>query len=173
MSNLTAALVAVVPTTETTTETTTTPRRRRIVDAPAPAAKPAPLAALSAEQFLGAAQALELKLLAAPKVFSTGSYGWHASQKQPATVDGRTVVVQCGLNATVVGSKGCTTEQLDAFLAAAQAAELKLVASPKQFSTGSFGWYASQKLAVSVGDRTVVAQCSLTAVVVGSKPAAQ
>lgn len=39
----------------------------------------------------------------------------------------------------------------------------------KQFSTGSFGWYASGKLTVDVAGKLVVCQVSCPITVVGSK----
>jgi hypothetical protein len=40
-----------------------------------------------------------------PKAFSTGSFGWHTTGKVTATVDGKPVVLQVNVMATVVGSK--------------------------------------------------------------------
>lgn len=42
---------------------------------------------------------------AAPKEFSTGSLGWNINDKLAVEVDGKTVMVQVGLNLTVIGSK--------------------------------------------------------------------
>ena len=44
-------------------------------------------------------------LVAAPKHFSTGSFGWYAGDKTVVVIDGVPVKVQVGLNLTVVGSK--------------------------------------------------------------------
>jgi hypothetical protein len=44
-------------------------------------------------------------MLAVPKLFSTGSYGWYLTGKTPVKVGDAVVNVQIGLNATVVGSK--------------------------------------------------------------------
>ena len=44
-------------------------------------------------------------LVASPKFFSTGSFGWYAGDKCVIVVDGVPVKVQVGLNLTVVGSK--------------------------------------------------------------------
>ena len=44
-------------------------------------------------------------LEAKAKQFSTGSMGWHLSDKCTVLVDGVAVLVQVGLNLTVVGSK--------------------------------------------------------------------
>ncbi len=43
--------------------------------------------------------------LAAPKDFSTGSFGWNVNEKTTILVDGVPCKVQVGLNITVVGSK--------------------------------------------------------------------
>lgn len=45
------------------------------------------------------------------------------------------------------------------------------VAPPKQFSTGSLGWYVNEKVTVMVGDVAVKVQANLSLVVVGSKEA--
>ncbi|CAE7367118.1 glcK [Symbiodinium pilosum] len=45
------------------------------------------------------------QLKAEPKLFSTGSCGFMASSKVPVEVDGQTLVLQCGLNLPVIGSK--------------------------------------------------------------------
>ena len=44
-------------------------------------------------------------VVAFPKTFSTGSYGWGAQGKVTLMVDGMPVVCQVGLNITVIGSK--------------------------------------------------------------------
>jgi hypothetical protein len=43
--------------------------------------------------------------LAMPKEFSTGSLGWNLNEKAQIEVGGEIVVVQVGLNLTIVGSK--------------------------------------------------------------------
>lgn len=45
------------------------------------------------------------KFLCAPKDFSTGSFGWGASDKMTLTINGTLVKVQCSINLTVVASK--------------------------------------------------------------------
>jgi hypothetical protein len=47
--------------------------------------------------------------------------------------------------------------------------ETALVAAVKEFSTGSLGFYASQKVPVLVGGVEVVAQVQVTVTLVGSK----
>jgi acyl CoA:acetate/3-ketoacid CoA transferase beta subunit len=42
---------------------------------------------------------------AMPKEFSTGSFGWHQGGKMNVTVGGKQVLVQVGINLTVIGSK--------------------------------------------------------------------
>jgi hypothetical protein len=44
-------------------------------------------------------------MIADPKTFSTGSFGWYMNGKTTITVDGKPLPVQVGLNLTVVGSK--------------------------------------------------------------------
>jgi uncharacterized Zn-binding protein involved in type VI secretion len=44
-------------------------------------------------------------LLAEPKEFSTGSFGWYLSGKATIMVDGKPVAVQVGANLTIIGSK--------------------------------------------------------------------
>lgn len=45
------------------------------------------------------------ELIAEPKEFSTGSFGWFINGKVLVPVGGKNVSVQVGLNLTVVGSK--------------------------------------------------------------------
>jgi hypothetical protein len=45
------------------------------------------------------------RVMAEPKEFSTGSFGWNYSGKMVIEVDGVRVPVQVGVNLTVVGSK--------------------------------------------------------------------
>lgn len=45
------------------------------------------------------------------------------------------------------------------------------VAAPKQFSTGSMGWFVNEKVTVMIGDTPVKVQANLSFVVVGSKEA--
>jgi hypothetical protein len=45
------------------------------------------------------------KVVASPKNFSTGSFGWYATGKVVIEVDGVPCSCQVGLNLTVVGSK--------------------------------------------------------------------
>lgn len=47
----------------------------------------------------------------------------------------------------------------------------KLAAAPKEFSTGSFGWYCNGKIVVEVGGVPVTCQVGLNVTAVGSKPA--
>lgn len=46
-----------------------------------------------------------------------------------------------------------------------------LLGSPKEFSTGSFGWYASGKVVITVDGRPLTVQAGITLTVVGSKDA--
>lgn len=45
------------------------------------------------------------KFIAAPKEFSTGSFGWGINEKMVLTIGGKPVKVQATINLTVVGSK--------------------------------------------------------------------
>jgi hypothetical protein len=47
----------------------------------------------------------DFPLAALVKEFSTGSIGWYATAKAPIEVNGQVVMVQVGLNLTVIGSK--------------------------------------------------------------------
>jgi hypothetical protein len=44
-------------------------------------------------------------LIADPKEFSTGSFGWYVSGKATLTIAGKSVPVQVGANLAVIGSK--------------------------------------------------------------------
>lgn len=46
-----------------------------------------------------------MEIVANPKEFSTGSYGWHCGGKMNVFIGGQAVQVQIGLNLTVIGSK--------------------------------------------------------------------
>lgn len=46
-------------------------------------------------------------------------------------------------------------------------------ATPKEFSTGSFGWYAGDKIELKIGDAVVKVQVGINLTVVGSKDAAK
>ena len=65
--------------------------------------------------FLAKAQPLEIQvggvqLVAEPREFSTGSFGWYLNTKAPVTVDGKALQVQVGMNLIVVGSKDLPKE---------------------------------------------------------------
>ena len=45
------------------------------------------------------------KMIAAPREFSTGSLGWNISNKMTLIIGDKPVIVQVGLNLTIVGSK--------------------------------------------------------------------
>jgi hypothetical protein len=42
---------------------------------------------------------------AMPKEFATGSFGWNVNEKMTVEVGGKRVLVQVGLNITVIGSR--------------------------------------------------------------------
>ena len=65
---------------------------------------------ISREDFLAKAEPLKIDLggfpmIAEPREFSTGSFGWYVNAKAPITVDGKKLSVQVGMNLIVVGSK--------------------------------------------------------------------
>jgi hypothetical protein len=66
---------------------------------------------ISRADFLAKAEPLKIDLgngqtlVAEPREFSTGSFGWYYNGKTTVTVDGKPLSVQVGLNLTVVGSK--------------------------------------------------------------------
>jgi hypothetical protein len=47
----------------------------------------------------------------------------------------------------------------------------ELIAEPKEFSTGSFGWFLNGKVLVPVGGKNVSVQVGMNLTVVGSKEA--
>lgn len=65
---------------------------------------------LSRADFLAKAEPLKIDIngfpmIAEPREFSTGSFGWYVNGKATQIVDGKTVSVQVGMNLIVVGSK--------------------------------------------------------------------
>jgi hypothetical protein len=66
---------------------------------------------ISRADFLAKAEPLKIDLgngqtlVAEPREFSTGSFGWYHNGKTTITVDGKPLSIQIGLNLTVVGSK--------------------------------------------------------------------
>lgn len=65
---------------------------------------------ISKDDFFAKAEPLKLEIngapmFAAPKAFSTGSFGWYLNGKTTITVDGKALTLQIGANFTVVGSK--------------------------------------------------------------------
>ena len=70
---------------------------------------------VSLTQFMEKAEPLKVTIngqdmLAEVKQFSTGSFGWYMNGKTVATVDGKAISVQIGMNMTVVGSKEAARE---------------------------------------------------------------
>ncbi|HEY2910918.1 MAG TPA: hypothetical protein VGI99_11770 [Gemmataceae bacterium] len=66
--------------------------------------------AITREQFRTAAKAVPVviggkEMIAMVKEFSTGSLGWNINDKMAIEVDGKPVMVQVGLNLTIIGSK--------------------------------------------------------------------
>lgn len=71
---------------------------------------PKSLCPVSRDQFVASAEPIHVRLgdmpfLAVPKTFSTGSLGWNVNAKMPVVIDGKAVMVQVGLNLTIIGSK--------------------------------------------------------------------
>ena len=65
---------------------------------------------ITASRFAGSAPPLTLSvgqqpMVASPREFSTGSFGWFSTGKTVLTVDGVPLTVQVGITLTVVGSK--------------------------------------------------------------------
>ncbi len=78
--------------------------------APPSNGKPKTTCPVSRATYLDKAPAIEVmidgnKFVAGPREFSTGSLGYNVSGKYTATVDGKVVTYQVGLNVTAVGSK--------------------------------------------------------------------
>jgi hypothetical protein len=71
---------------------------------------PKTICAISRPQFLAKAEPLKIDvggfpMIAEPREFSTGSFGWYLNGKASLQVDGKNVSVQVGMNLIVVGSK--------------------------------------------------------------------
>ncbi len=69
---------------------------------------------ISREDFLAKAEPLKIDvggstLVAEPREFSTGSFGWYVNSKTTVTVDGKPLSIQVGMNLIVVGSKEAKT----------------------------------------------------------------
>ncbi len=65
---------------------------------------------ITREDFLANAQPIKFELngvplIAEPREFSTGSFGWYLNSKAPIAVDGKNLTLQVGMNIIVVGSK--------------------------------------------------------------------
>ena len=69
---------------------------------------------ISKEEFTKHARAEVIKLgelgsvIASPKEFSTGSFGWNANDKVECVMNGVKVKIQVGINLTVVHSKNAS-----------------------------------------------------------------
>jgi hypothetical protein len=71
---------------------------------------PKTMCPISRADFLAKAESLKIDvggfpMVAEPREFSTGSFGWYVNGKAQLTVDGKNVSVQVGMNLIVVGSK--------------------------------------------------------------------
>ncbi|HEV8325333.1 MAG TPA: hypothetical protein VG389_27235 [Myxococcota bacterium] len=76
---------------------------------------PKTICPISRADFLAKAEPLKIEiggfpLMAEPREFSTGSFGWYVNGKASLVVDGKTLPVQVGMNLIVVGSKDTKTE---------------------------------------------------------------
>ncbi len=65
---------------------------------------------ISKTEFIAKATAVKIDIggvpmVAEPREFSTGSFGWYLTGKATLTVDGKPLQVQVGCNLAVVGSK--------------------------------------------------------------------
>jgi hypothetical protein len=70
---------------------------------------------ISRADFLAKAEPLKIDvggfpMVAEPREFSTGSFGWYVNGKAQLAVDGKTLSVQVGMNLIVVGSKEAKAE---------------------------------------------------------------
>ena len=70
---------------------------------------------ISRPDFLAKAEPLKIEIngqsiIAEPREFSTGSFGWYLNGKTVISVDGKALSVQIGMNMTVVGSKEAARE---------------------------------------------------------------
>jgi hypothetical protein len=80
-----------------------------------PAMPPKTVCPISRADFLAKAEPLKfdvggMTLMADPREFSTGSFGWYLNGKATVTVDGKTLPVQVGMNLIVIGSKEAKSE---------------------------------------------------------------
>ncbi len=74
-------------------------------------------------------------------------------------------------------AKPCPISKTD-FLAKAEPLKVEvagqtMTAEPKDFATGSFGWYLSGKVSVNIDGKPVSVQVGANLIVVGSKEAAR
>jgi hypothetical protein len=65
---------------------------------------------ISRADFVAKAEPLKIDIngfpmIAEPREFSTGSFGWYVNGKASQMIDGKSVSVQVGINLIVVGSK--------------------------------------------------------------------
>lgn len=125
------------------------------------ATKPAPSAA--ADLLAGKSQADVLALLAAGKVSLEQAQAFMvAAAASPKSPGKRAEGCECTRQQFKAGAK-----PIDVTLAGQP-----MVAEPKEFSTGSFGWYASGKARLKLADGTIVTcQVGLNLTVLRSKEA--
>jgi hypothetical protein len=132
---------------------------------------------VSKSAFLKHAVPHTFEFVAKPTTFDTGSFGWKFNarpQIKTSKVLGEasvTAFISC--NFVVLGSKDKTcglTEK--AFLKAAKPIKKSVTAKAHQFSTGSIGWHAHEKVSQIVAGIPLTCQFNLNGIIKGSKPEA-
>jgi hypothetical protein len=76
---------------------------------------PKTMCPISRADFLAKAEPLKIEIngqsvIAEPREFSTGSFGWYVNSKSSVAIDGKNVTIQVGMNLIVVGSKEAAKE---------------------------------------------------------------
>lgn len=159
------------------------------------------LCPITLEQFKAAAPSLyvsfdrgdlpaDFVLYVSPKAFSTGSIGLWGQDKIQPKIGGLAVPCQVGANMILCGTGTAPKEVRDTaftqlkgmrlgfhFVAAGQDAPqgdgVKLAITKAPFSTGSFGWNVSAKLAITDGPLSGdMLQVGINVTAAGSKPQA-
>lgn len=134
-------------------------------------AAPAPIVKLSRKAFMLAARPLTLSALglpmAEPKLFATGSVGFYANGKVTIKVGEMLVKCQVGITVTAVKSKEWDDARREAFIVSAkpEAVGDHYYPAPKEFSTGSVGYYGNGKGTFN----GTTCQVGITITAIGSK----
>jgi len=76
---------------------------------------PKTMCPITRADFLAKAEPLKIEIngqsvIAEPREFSTGSFGWYVNSKSSVAIDGKNVTIQVGMNLIVVGSKEAAKE---------------------------------------------------------------